>query len=249
MTGLQRGFCYGLLIMLVFYLLAWTAYTHAATAPPLFTVAEQHAGLQVANPSRFEAIIGQPNQCVAGISCWTYTKGTRSGRSTWPESWYLHVNGVRVRDNVFHLYVMDPRSTGWQQQVASACPQQCFLDGMGTSSLNRDTPNVAWTKAQWIMAVAGVVRAVVASGKQALPNSVGLAADGQPLVTAAGRGSTEAFNVRNAQSLLGMGSIWVSEISDCVAKYAAYQQYRGATDHFACYERGSLPWDTSWLTS
>lgn len=216
-----------------------------ASAAPLFTVAEQHAGLKVPNPQRFEAIIGYPNQCVSGIMCWTYTKGTRSGVSTYPESWYLHSGKTRIKDSVFHLFVMDPRSAGWQQHVASVCGRLCFLDGMGTSSITRTTPRLTWSKTMWLNSAALVVRAVVRAGKSALPNSVGLGTD--VLVSAAGRGSTEAFNTRNAQALLSMGHIWVAEKGGCLDKYHAYLQYRAKNDHFACYEQGHLPWDTSWL--
>ncbi|HWI68259.1 MAG TPA: hypothetical protein VNS88_07755, partial [Nitrospiraceae bacterium] len=129
--------------------------------------------------------------------------------------------------------------------VAQVCFRHCFLDGMGTSSLTRTTPHLRWSNAQWVNAAALVVRAVVRSGKEALPNSVGV--DVNVLVNAAGRGSTEAFNVNNAHASLAMGHIWVAEKGDCLAKWHAYQRYNGAGDHFACYEQGHLPWDTGWL--
>ncbi len=144
------------LILLMGVLMTLTVVADARAAK-LFTVAEQHGG-QVSNPSRFTAIIGYPNQCVAGIRCWQYQKGTRSGNAHWPESWYLHQGGVRVKDHVFHLYVMDPRS-GWAQHVARVCAQRCFLDGMGTSSIGRTTPRLKWTRAQWASRAALVVRA------------------------------------------------------------------------------------------
>ena len=216
-----------------------------AQAAPLFTVAEQHNPGIVTKPQRFEAIIGYPNQCVKGIICWQYQKGTRSSVANYPESWYLHQNGVRIRDNVFHLFVMNPLSTGWQQHVAQSCFRHCFLDGMGTSSITRTTPRLRWSKTKWVDAAALVVKAVVRSGKEALPNSVGV--DVNVLVNAAGRGSTEAYNVNNAKASLSMGHIWVAEKGDCLAKYRAYLRYKGTGDHFACYENGHLPWDTSWL--
>lgn len=218
-------------------------------AATLFTVAEQRAQLQVTKPQRFEAIIGFPNQCVSGITCWTYTKGTRSPIGTFPESWYAHQNGVRVKDSAYGTFVMDTRSTGWQQHVASTCGQRCFIDGMGTPAVARTKPRLQWTPTQWVTRAALVVKAVVKAGKMALPNSVGSShAEGDALIAAAnGRGSTEDFNTSNAQSTLSRGRIWVAEIGSCLDKYHVYLKYRGTSDHFACYEKGHLPWDTSWL--
>jgi len=225
--------------------LAWSASAHAAT---LFVVAEQAPHRQVPNPHQFNAIIGYPDQCVTGIRCWTYTKGTRSPVGSYPESWYLHWDGVRVKDKVYHLYVMDPRSRGWRRHVATVCGQRCFLDGMGGSSLDRNTPYVPWTETRWDKYTARIVLAVVARGKRALPNSVGPdPVAGQQLVDAAGRGSTEAFNTTNAQAYLSMGRMWVAERGGCLDKYNAYLTYRGRGDHFSCYEQGTRPWDTSWL--
>ncbi len=216
-----------------------------ARAAKLFTVAEQHTG-RVSNPQRFTAIIGYPSQCVAGIRCWQYQKGTRSGNAHWPESWYLHQGGQRVMDHVFHLYVMDPRSPGWDSHVASVCAQRCFLDGMGTSSIGRTTPRLSWSRAQWASSAALVVRAVRAAGKRVMANSIGL--QSTALITAAGgRGSTESYDVASARQVLGLGRIWVTEIGNCLAKYHAFQRYKGRGDHFACYEQGHLPWDTGWL--
>ncbi len=212
----------------------------------LYTTASQAAGRSVDDPSRFKAIIGYAGQCVTGIRCWVYTKGSRSSVATYPESWYLHVDGVRVMDRVFHLYVMDPRNPGWQQHIAQTCTHRCYLDGMGTSSLGRTVPHLAWSRAEWAAGAALVVQAVRAAGKRVMPNSVG--AQSLVLVTAAGgRASTENFTVATAQTTLGWGHIWVTEIGNCLAKYHAFLQYRGRGDHFACYEAGMLPWDTGWL--
>ncbi len=51
----------------------------------------------------------------------------------------------------------------------------------------------------------------------------------------------------SANQVLGLGRIWVTEIGNCLAKYHAFQRYKGRGDHFACYEQGHLPWDTGWL--
>ena len=220
-----------------------------ANAATLYTVAEQHAGLRVSNPQRFNAIIGFPNQCVAGIICWTYTKGSRTRVATYPETWYLHVNGRRVRDTTFNQYVMDPRSTGWQHQVAKVCGQRCFLDGLGPASLGRTSPVIPWTPIQWTTRAALVVQAVIRAGKQAMPNSVSrdpvLAA---PLVKAGqGRASSEGYTAPLAKTILNMGHIWIAEVGGCPKKYAYFLKYEGRGDHFSCYEHGHLPWDTSWL--
>ncbi len=242
------------LVWMILALLAWLLLIAAgfliwagvASAASLFTVAEQHNPGTVTEPSRFSAIIGYPAQCVVGIRCWTYTKATRSSVSTYPESWYLHQDGGRVVDRVFHLYVMDPRSAGWQQEVASSCGHRCFLDGLGVASLSRTLPRLRWTAARWTSRAALVVAAVRAAGKRVLPNSVGT--QGAALITAAGgRGSTESFSPLNAKQSLTQGHIWVAEQGNCLAKYTAYLKYRGTGDHFACYEAGMLPWDTGWL--
>jgi hypothetical protein len=229
-------------VLLIAAVCASTAHASAT----LFVTAEQHHPGQVTSPKRFEAIFGYPDQCVSGIVCWQYQKGSRSSNAHWPESWYLHVNGVRVKDRTFHLFVMDPRGKGWQQHVASACAQHCFLDGMGTSSISRTTPRISWSAAQWSSAAALVVRAVVNAGKKVLPNSVGMKSTAL-IAAAGGRGSTESYGTASAKQVLGLGKIWVTEIGNCLAKYHAFLHYKGRGDHFACYMPGHLPWDTSWL--
>lgn len=221
----------------------------AVASPVLYTAAHQHSGGRVSDPQRFEAIVGYPDQCVVGVACWTYVKGSRSGRSDWPESWYAHQDGRRVVDSTFGLFVMDPRSAGWQRVVASSCRARCFIDGLGTSSLSRTRPHLEWSQTQWVSRAALVVRAVVHAGKLALPNSVGSTkAQGDALIAAAGGvGSTEGFNVADARGALSRGRIWVQERGDCLDKYHAYLKYRQAHDHFACYLVGHLPWDTGWL--
>jgi hypothetical protein len=219
-----------------------------ARANPLYTVASQHAFGQVDDPSRFGAIVGYPGQCVASVRCWVYEKGTRSPVASYPEAWYLHVDGVRVMDRVFGFYVMDPRNVGWQHQVATTCPAYCFLDGVGTSSLSRDVPRLPWRPSRWVRAVAGLVASVRASGDHVLPNSLsGDPALSQPVLDAAGRASTEMFTPANARSVLASGRVWVSEHGSCLAKFAVFQAYRGRGDHFSCYEAGGLPWDLGWL--
>lgn len=202
------------------------------------------AKARVEAPYRFEAIIGYPGQCVQGIPCWQYTKGTRSPVASYPESWYLHASGRRVRDATWGFYVMNPQS-GWAQHVAQVCARQCFIDGMGASGLSRMRPRPAITAAMWENEVAQIVRRVVAAGKHALPNSVGV--DSRSVIAAAGQGSTESFTATNAATLLGLGRIWVTERGNCLAKYHAYQRYHGAGDRFGCYEPPAKPWSLAWL--
>jgi hypothetical protein len=221
----------------------------ALARPALYVAAHQAAGRQVQKPGRFSAVVGYSYQCVAGEPCWVYVKGSRSANPNLPASWYLRVGGRRVKDSVFNLFVMDPRSLGWRRSVAAACPHRCFVDGLGTPSLRRTRPRLGWSKSVWISRAALVVKTVVASGDLVLPNSVGVTrSEGLPLIRAAGgRGSSESFGPRVARRALGRGHIWVQEKGDCLAKYRAYLRYRGAGDHFACYRAGHLPWDTGWL--
>lgn len=222
-------------------LVVWPATAQA------FVVTAEYAGAKarVPNPHQFEAIIGYPGQCASGVPCWQYTKGTRSQVATYPESWYLHVAGRRVRDRIWHFYVMDPASAGWRQHVAAACAHLCFIDGMGSSSLARMVPRPAVSSTAWVASLALIVRAVRAAGKQAMPNSVGL--DERALVAVAGQASSEGFTPGNAAAVLAMGHIWVTERGGCAAKYAAFKRYAGAGDHFGCFDPPARPWDLGWV--
>lgn len=212
-----------------------------------FVVTPEYVGARarVPDPQRFEAIIGYPGQCVSGIPCWQYTKGTRSPVGSYPEAWYLHANGQRVRDKTYHFYVMNPLS-GWAQHVASVCARQCFLDGMGAAGLGRMQPRPPLTAARWEQMVVAIVHAVRAEGKQALPNSVGVIG-GRQLLQAAGQGSTESFTASSARALLSLGRVWVTERGQCAAKYAAFGRYRGPGDRFGCYQPPAPPWSLAWL--
>lgn len=236
----------GFALFIIVYL-AVSAAAHAS-APPTYVAAHQKAGRQVPDPQDFNAIVGYADQCVAGVPCWSYVKGSRTADGSLPETWYLHVNGRRVMDSTFGLYVMNPNATGWRRHVAALCPDRCFIDGLGPSSLNRDVPRINWTVGKWMRATAGLVKSVVSTGKRVLPNSVGnTPAQARGIVAAAGRGSTEGFNTADAKAILEVGRIWVQEIGACPAKYAAFLKYRSPRDHFACYLRGDLPWDRSWM--
>jgi hypothetical protein len=217
---------------------------------PVYVNAHQAGDRPVPRPGRFVAIVGYPDQCVRGIPCWKYTKGTRSPVSTYPESWYLHgASGARIHDKTWpRLFVMDPSNPGWRDTVAAACHRHCFLDGAGTSSFTRvSTPLVGWTLKGYIKAVAGEIRVIRAAGKAVLPNSIGFDARGYPLVVAAGgRGSTEAYTVSNARQVLHEGRIWVAERGSCRKKARAFLRFTDGNDHFACYLAGTLPWNTSW---
>lgn len=214
-----------------------------------FVVCVEYAGARarVPNPGAFEAVIGYPGQCIAGKPCWLYTKGTRSPVASYPESWYLHAAGRRVHDRQRpRLFVMNPLSGGWRQHVAQACAKLCFLDGMGPSGIDRATPRPAISYAEWEAQLAGIVRAVVAAGKQAMPNSMGEPVSAPILRASGGLGSTESFSAANAQRRLSLGRIWVTERGGCAAKYAAYLRYAGAGDHFGCFNPPARPWDLSW---
>jgi hypothetical protein len=242
----KRGFA-ALTISIIGYTLVTAIAAHAQT-PPTYVAAHQKAGRQVPDPQDFNAIVGYADQCVTGVPCWTYTKGSRTADGSLPERWYLHVNGRRVKDSMFNLYVMNPSRVGWRKHVAAACPARCFIDGIGPSSLNRDRPRIRWTVAEWMRATAGLVKSVVATGKHVLPNSIGnTVAQGKGIVAAAGRGSTEGFTASDAKAVLGLGRIWVQEKGACLAKWHAFLRYRSRNDHFACYLNGDLPWDRSWM--
>lgn len=219
---------------------------HADTYVPLFTQIHQHSGSQpsLTQAANFGTIIGLANQNIGYPErYWTYVKGTRSSVSTFPESWYVHVNGVRAKDYVYNLFVMNPNSAGWQQHVADICPHYCYLDGMGISSLARTRPRMAWTNTQWVKAAASEVRHVVSTGDRALPNSISNVPKlARPFLDAAGQGSTELFTGLKTRAIIKAGRIWVSEKDRCGKKLAAYLLVKGRGDHFACYDSGSLPW-------
>jgi hypothetical protein len=192
----------------------------------------------------FGALIGLPSQNIGYPNrYWTYTKATRSYVSTYPEDWYVHQNGERVRDTTFHAFVMNPAERGWQKVVANNCPHYCYLDGMGTVSMDRTSPHMQWTNTRWVDATASLVSYVVATGHRAMPNSIGyIPSEAKPMLDAAGRGSTEAFSLQRRE-VVTLGRVWVTEKGDCGIKLAAYLLVKGRGDHFACYERGTLPWN------
>jgi hypothetical protein len=199
-----------------------------------------HPTLAEAQP--FQSLTGAAKQNIGYTQrYWTYVKGTRSSNPNWPESWYIHQDGKRVKDTTYNLFVMNPNSAGWQNQLAKDCPHDCFMDGVGTSSLTRS--HLRWTKQEWITAVAKMIDHVVATGDNVLPNSIGKDVPlAKPILAAAGRGSTEAFNA-NTKDILRAGKVWVTERDDCGPKLATYLLYRGRGDHFSCYNLGTHPWD------
>jgi hypothetical protein len=113
--------------------------------------------------SHFPTVTVSPGQLSKGWRSQTtglYVKGTRSPVGTYPSSWYLHTaGGARIHDAVFHsMYVMNPGSAGWRQQVARNCagsPQFCFLDGMGTSGFGRMLGRPSISKALWVAETIG----------------------------------------------------------------------------------------------
>lgn len=217
----------------------------APAASPFYVAAHQSGKRTVADPQRFTAIVGYPNQQVAGIPFWRYVKGSRSARADLPERWYAHVAGVRVRDKTFGYYVMNPSSAGWRRYVARRCAPRCFLDGLGPRSVGRTTPRLPLTQREWVTRAAGLV-AFVRRHALVLPNSVGPYWSARLFVAASGgRGSTETFDPAHTR-MLATGRIWVQELGDCSAKWAAFKRATQGDDHFACHERGHLAWDLGW---
>lgn len=113
--------------------------------------------------SHFPTVTVSPDQLRKGWRSQTtglYVKGTRSPVGTYPSSWYLHtLTGARIHDAVYRsMYVMNPGSAGWRQQVVQNCagaPQFCFLDGMGTSGFGRMLGRPSISKALWVAETIG----------------------------------------------------------------------------------------------
>ncbi|MDX6534737.1 MAG: putative glycosyl hydrolase family 15 [Gaiellales bacterium] len=87
-----------------------------------------------------------------------YTKGTRSAKSTYPDSFYLRTAaGKRIKDRArSNYFVMNPASSGWRKEVAKACskvPDWCFVDAMGDDGYTRVTAKPKMSKAQWTRAL------------------------------------------------------------------------------------------------
>jgi hypothetical protein len=188
----------------------------------------------------FSRISGWPGQS-AGPHYYTYVKASRDYSADWPESWYIHQDGARVRDLVYGSFVMDPRSPGWVAHVISECPSLCYLDGAGPSSVTRTTPRLLWTIPEWNTAMEGELQQIVDAGIRVVPNSVRPDSLGYLAIT--GIGSTEAFDSGlNRLGLVTAGRVWVYETGDCGAKLAAYLLARGRGDLFSCHDRGTPVW-------
>lgn len=87
-----------------------------------------------------------------------YTKGTRSSKSTYPESYYLKTaSGRKIKDRQRpNFFVMNPASQGWRKEVHKACapsPDWCFVDAMGEDGYTRVSAKPAMSKDQWTRAL------------------------------------------------------------------------------------------------
>jgi hypothetical protein len=83
-----------------------------------------------------------------------YTKGTRSAKTSYPDSYYLRTAaGKRIKDKArSNYFVMNPASSGWRKEVAKACskvPDWCFVDAMGEDGYTRVTGKPKMTRDQW----------------------------------------------------------------------------------------------------
>jgi len=173
------------------------------------------------------------------VPTWQYVKASRSPKSNWPEKWYLHQNGVRIKDFVYHMWVMNPNSLGWQKQVAATCLGKCFLDGAGDVGLGRTTPKLQWTTDQWVAAMIREIDYVRSTGDKVIPNSVGVHSLAE--IDAAGRGSTEQFHGIKHLNILTYGRVWVVAYDHCAYQLASFLIGRGRGDYFECTAVGADP--------
>lgn len=222
--------------------LALPATSHASVTPLWLTAQLQSRQTPTpAQAGQFTVASGWRWQQTTGPRWYTYVKGSRSYDRHYPEAWYLHQDGARVRDKRFGSFVMDPRNHGWQQTVLAACPRRCFLDGLGTTSLDRTQPHLQWTDAQWVAAVDQELRYLVSHDTRVIPNSIG-AHSAADYLAITGRASTEAFNGPDDIGLLRAGKVWVVAKRNCGWMLAAFLMGRGRGDRFSCYEPGTAPW-------
>jgi hypothetical protein len=220
---------------------ALPAQAHAAVTP-LWFAGQLHAG---AVPTRadvapFTAASGVAQQNIGGIPFWLYVKGSRTSHATYPESWYVHQNGVRVRDAFYHTFVMNPASAGWDAVVLRECAPRCFLDGVGASAVTRTRPLLNWPVSRWAGAVVAELRYLESHGARVIPNSVSDQTAAYLRVT--GVASTEHFFGLDHLDVIRLGHVWVVEKHRCGWFLAAFLMARGRGDRFACSEPGTMPW-------
>lgn len=229
----------GLFAALIGILSTGTAH---ATTTPAWAPMNITPAIQLDHTEPFTRVTGWPGQA-SGPAFYTYVKGSRSYEAGHPEAWYIHQDGRRVRDGTFHSYVMDPSNPGWQAYTARACPQRCYLDGLGTTSLSRTVPHLRWTKQRWIAAVVSELRALRARGIDAAPNSIGLQSAGAYLAETR-QASSEAWVAgdRETWPIIGQGRVWVdAHTGRCGQKLAAFLMLRGRGDLFHCAAKGDPP--------
>ncbi len=106
-----------------------------------------------------------------------YLQGTFAG-TQWPEDWYLHdATGARIKESSGSSWLMDPRSAGWRDEVATRCRDRlvttgyegCFLDSLGAAPLVGNFVTAApidpltgavWTFPDWLTATSSLARHV-----------------------------------------------------------------------------------------
>jgi hypothetical protein len=98
-----------------------------------------------------------------------YTKGTRSQKSNYPDSYYLlTASGKKIKDRSRgNYFVMNPASSGWRKEVAKACapvPDWCFVDAMGEDGYSRVTAKPKMSLAQWNAALIDMAKYLEAAG-------------------------------------------------------------------------------------
>lgn len=228
-------------VMFIIVMLTFSSQADASVTP-LWFAGQLRAGARptAAQVAPFVAASGLARQRVGSIPWWTYVKGSRSGNGSYPESWYVHQDGVRVRDSKFGFFVMDPANLGWDAVVAKACGARCFVDGIGATSLGRTTPRLRMSDSRWVTAVGVELRYLVGHGHKVLPNSV--STPSVSYLRIAGQGSTESFRGLSSLALLAAGNVWVVAKRDCGYMLAAFLIGRDSGDVFACSEPGTAPW-------
>jgi hypothetical protein len=234
--------------------LVQAASARASTIVPLWSAVHRDASINptAAQLAPFNNVGGWNFQRPRGYkgTWWDYAKGTRTNEASLPESWYIHVDGGRVRDKAHtRLFVMNPLSLGWRDHVAPQCALRCYLDGLGDAARKRTVPSITsqWSGAEWREAVAAELAFIVKWGGTVLPNSSFGVLATREYSQAAGRTSTEGFSGLQDVPILKAGHVWVfgktTQPRGCRRLLAAYLIGKGRGDHFSCFNLSQEPWD------
>jgi hypothetical protein len=135
----------------------------------------------VAHSTTYDDYVSDMMAVNPNVRLFVYVQGMFATQSNLPFSWYAHnAAGNKIKSQDFGTYLMNPKSSGWQNEVLSICKtkqaashyQGCFLDSMGPTGVNPDSvtslpinpsTNKAYTRRQWLDATQGVAAKVEAA--------------------------------------------------------------------------------------